>query len=290
MRQQQFTRFTNEARRAIVWAQDEARDRGHDHIGPAHLMLGLLTPDSGIAAAALAAFAVDRAELRARISGGMPPGGSRPTGLERLPFTLPAKKILELTLREALRLGHKYIGAEHILLAMIGQQEDMVAQTLRTFGVDLDSARAEVARLAGAHGMPVPGGQPAPEPTAGGSGRQHDAFGPRLTEVEARLAVAEQQHGLAAGPDLITPGPPAPGRARLRRAEKEYLPRLVSIEGRLARLGRSRGEPPRIPAPARQRVRPVDLWVRLWSADASLARIELHQHRQADSDRKADMP
>jgi hypothetical protein len=284
MQQQQFTRFTDEARRAVVWAQDEARDRCHDHIGPGHLMLGVLTPDYGIAAAALAAFAVDRAELRARISGGMPPGRSRSARLEHLPFTLPTKKILELTLREALHLRHKYIGAEHILLAMIRQQEDMVAQTLRTFGVDLDSARAEVARLVEAQGQPTPGGQAAPEATAGGSGRKHDDFGPRLAEVEARLAVAEQQNGLTAGPDVMTPIPTAPGLGRRRRTQDEYLPRLVSVESRLARLDQLHGVPPRVLAAARQRVRPADLWARLWSADARLAKIELQQHQLAADD------
>jgi len=285
MRQQLFTRFTDEARRAIVWAQDEARDRCHDHIGPGHIMLGLLTPDSGIAAAALAAFAVDRAELRARISGGMPPGGSRPRGPEHLPFTPSAKKILELTLREALQLRHKYIGAEHILLAMIREQEDMVAQTLRTFAVDLDLARAEVARLVEAQGQAVPGGQAAPEPTAGGRGRQRDDFGPRLAEVEVRLAVVEQRNGLTAGPGLMAPMPAAPGPARRPRTGEEYLPRLVSMEARLARLDRSRAVPYGLAA-AGQRVRPADLWARLWSADARLARIELQQDQQADPDQE----
>jgi hypothetical protein len=288
MQQQQFTRFTDDARRAFVWAREEATDRGHDCIRSGHIMLGLLTPDSGIVAGALAAFAVDRAELRARIGGGMPPGGSRPIAPNRLPFTPRAKKILELALREALYLGHKHIGAEHILLAMIREQEGVVAQTLRAFGVDMDSARAEVVRLVEAQGQPLPGGQTAPEPTAGGTRRQRDDFGPRLDAAEARLAAAEQRNGLTAGPEPMAAMPAVPGRVRRPRPGEEYLPRLVSMEARLARLDLLRGVPPRAPTAADQRVRPADLWARFWSADARLAKIELQQDQQADHGQEPD--
>jgi hypothetical protein len=289
MQQQRFTRFTDDARRAIVWAQEEARDRGHDYIGSGHIMLGLLTPESGIVAGVLAAFAVDRAELRDRIGGGMPPGGSRSGAPDKLPFTPRAKKILELALREALHLRHKYIGAEHILLAMIREQEGLVAQTLRAFGVDIDPARTDVARLVEAQGQLLPGVQTASEPAAGRTRQRRDDFGPWLDAAEARLALAEQQNCLTAGPELMAAMSAVPGRVRRSRPGEAYLPRLVSMEARLARLELLCGGLPRASAAADRRVRPADLWARFWSADARLARIELQQE-QAGHGREPDAP
>jgi ATP-dependent Clp protease ATP-binding subunit ClpA len=268
MQQQGFTRFSDEARHAVIWAQEEAMDRGHDCIGSGHIMLGLLTADSG-AAKVLAALGVDRAELLARISSGMPPGRARPGTPKQLAFSPRAKKILELTLREALQLRHQYMGAEHILLALIREEQGQVAQTLRAFSVDLDPARAEVVRLVEVQGQPLSAGQTAAEPARAGKRQKRDDFGPRLDAVETRLTIAEERNGLTA----------AQGRPR---PEEEYLPRLVSLEARLARLELQRGVPPRPQAAAKRRVRPADLWQRFWSADARLARIELQQDQEAN--------
>ena len=267
---EQFSRFTDDARRVIVWAQEEGRDRGQDYIDDGHIMLALLTLNSGVAADALASFSEDRAELRARIEGGIPPGTGRAAVPKQVPFTPRAKKVLELTLREALRLGHSYIGAEHILLALIAEQEGLAAQTLLAFGVGLNPACAEVARLVRERGQAQPAGS-----GAGAAAARHgpDEFGPRLTSVEIRLAAVEQQYDAAAQAGTTVAPPDAPGRARRQRPGEEFVPRLALLEARLASIDQARGVMPPEPAAVsgRKGVRPADLWARLHSADARLA-------------------
>ena len=137
-----FERFTDRARRVLVIAQDEARDLGHPFIRPEHIGLGLLRSE-GAGGRALADLGVTYEVTRARVVAGVPTGESRAG--ERLPFTPEAKKVLELSLREALGLGHNYIGTEHLLLGLIRQSEGS-ASTL--FDADTDVLRARALQYA----------------------------------------------------------------------------------------------------------------------------------------------
>ena len=137
-----FERFTDRARQAIVVAQDEARDLGHPFIRPEHLALGL-TMSEGLAGQALEEFGVTHDGIRERVAAAMPASEAR-TG-ERLPFTPEAKKALELSLREALRLKHSYIGTEHLLLGLLRRDERLAADV---FQVDGDLLRTRVVQLA----------------------------------------------------------------------------------------------------------------------------------------------
>jgi ATP-dependent Clp protease ATP-binding subunit ClpA len=121
-----FERFTDRARRGIVLAQDEARALGHPQIGPEHLGLGLLQSD-GVSGQVLREFGVTYEETRERLVALRPAGETLAVAGERLPFSPAAKKVLELSLREALRLGHKYIGTEHILLGLLRSDEQLTA-------------------------------------------------------------------------------------------------------------------------------------------------------------------
>src|SRR5579859_8008503 len=119
---QGFTRFTPRARNTVMAAQNEARVAGHSQIGPEHLVLGLLTEPGGLAAAAIGARGVSLEDVRQAVTAALPPPAAEvPTVI---PFDTQARKALELTFREALRLGHDYIGTEHILLAVLELEDD----------------------------------------------------------------------------------------------------------------------------------------------------------------------
>jgi ATP-dependent Clp protease ATP-binding subunit ClpC len=137
-----FERFTDRARQVIVVAQDEARELGHPLIRPEHLALGLLQ-GKGVACRALGDFGVTYDETRARILAATPAG--EVLAGERLPFTPEAKKVLEHSLREALRLKHKYIGTEHLLLGLLRTDEHLAADL---FAVNLELLRARVIQYA----------------------------------------------------------------------------------------------------------------------------------------------
>ena len=137
-----FERFTDRARRAIVVGQDEARDLGHPFIRPEHLALGL-TKSEGLGGQALEEFGVTYAGTRERLLAIYPAGEAR-TG-ERLPFTPEAKKALELSLREALRLKHNYIGTEHLLLGLLRRDEHLAPGLFR---VDAELLRTRLVQLA----------------------------------------------------------------------------------------------------------------------------------------------
>ena len=127
-----FERFTDRARRVVVFAQEEAGLLGHNYIGTEHLLLGLVHDDEGVARQALSA-------VRAQVEEIIGQGQVAPTG--HMPFTPRAKKVLELSLREALQLGHSYIGTEHILLGLVREGEGVAAQVLQQLGADLDLDR-----------------------------------------------------------------------------------------------------------------------------------------------------
>src|SRR5205085_823256 len=140
-----FERFTDRARRVIVLAQEEAGLLNHNYIGTEHILLGLVREREGIAAKALELLGVSLDEVRAQVEEIIGHGESAPTG--QIPFTPRAKKVLELSLREALQLGHNYIGTEHILLGLLREGEGVAAQVLVRLGADLARIREMVTQL-----------------------------------------------------------------------------------------------------------------------------------------------
>ena len=140
-----FERFTDRARRVVVLAQDEARRLEHDYIGTEHLLLGLIREGDGVANRALAALGVTESAVRAEVERIIGRGQHAPRG--HIPFTPRAKKVLELSLREALQMGHNYIGTEHILLGLIREGEGVAAEVLRELGAELERVRRTVIQL-----------------------------------------------------------------------------------------------------------------------------------------------
>src|SRR5215467_4394646 len=181
-----FERFTDRARRVVVLAQEEARMLNHNYIGTEHILLGLIHEGEGVAAKALESLGISLEAVRNQVEEIIGQGGSSPSG--HIPFTPRAKKVLELSLREALQLGHNYIGTEHILLGLIREGEGVAAQVLVKLGADLSRVRQRVIQLLS--GFPGPGGAEKAGATAGGSSEQTpsgslvlDQFGRNLTQL-----------------------------------------------------------------------------------------------------------
>jgi ATP-dependent Clp protease ATP-binding subunit ClpC len=154
-----FERFTDRARKIVVFAQEEARLLKHDYIGTEHLLLGLIREGEGVAAKTLESMGISLEAIRSEVVGTVGEGDGAPSG--HIPFTARAKKVLELSLREALQLGHDYIGTEHILLGLIREGEGVAAQVLGKLGADLDRVRASVNQLVSGMGI-VPSSEVAP--------------------------------------------------------------------------------------------------------------------------------
>src|SRR5689334_19472658 len=140
-----FERFTDRARRVVVLAQEEARMLNHNYIGTEHILLGLIHGGEGVAAKALESLDISLEAVRAQVEEIIGQGQQAPSG--HIPFTPRAKKVLELSLREALQLGHNYIGTEHILLGLIREGEGVAAQVLMKLGADLNRVRQQVIQL-----------------------------------------------------------------------------------------------------------------------------------------------
>ncbi|HYO86871.1 MAG TPA: ATP-dependent Clp protease ATP-binding subunit [Dermatophilaceae bacterium] len=140
-----FERFTDRARRVVVLAQEEARMLNHNYIGTEHILLGLIHEGEGVAAKALESLNISLDAVREQVQEIIGKGQQAPTG--HIPFTPRAKKVLELSLREALQLGHNYIGTEHILLGLIREGEGVAAQVLVKLGADLTRVRQQVIQL-----------------------------------------------------------------------------------------------------------------------------------------------
>jgi ATP-dependent Clp protease ATP-binding subunit ClpC len=140
-----FERFTDRARRVVVLAQEEARMLNHNYIGTEHILLGLIHEGEGVAAKALESLGISLEAVRSQVEEIIGQGQAAPTG--HIPFTPRAKKVLELSLREALQLGHNYIGTEHILLGLIREGEGVAAQVLQKLGADLNRVRQQVIQL-----------------------------------------------------------------------------------------------------------------------------------------------
>ncbi|MGH9117778.1 MAG: ATP-dependent Clp protease ATP-binding subunit [Acidimicrobiales bacterium] len=183
-----FERFTDRARRVVVLAQEEARLLNHNYIGTEHILLGLIHEGEGVAAKALESLGISLEAVRAQVEEIIGQGGSSPSG--HIPFTPRAKKVLELSLREALQLGHNYIGTEHILLGLIREGEGVAAQVLVKLGADLSRVRQQVIQLLSGYSGPGGSSEKAGA-TAGASGGEQqpsgslvlDQFGRNLTQL-----------------------------------------------------------------------------------------------------------
>ena len=140
-----FERFTDRARRVLVLAQEEARLLNHSFIGTEHILLGLIHEGEGVAAKALEQLGISLEAVREKVEETIGLSGTAPTGSP--PFTPRAKKVLELSLREALQLGHNYIGTEHMLLGLVREGEGVAAQVLVSLGADLARVRQQVIQL-----------------------------------------------------------------------------------------------------------------------------------------------
>jgi ATP-dependent Clp protease ATP-binding subunit ClpC len=178
-----FERFTDRARRVVVLAQQEARMLDHNYIGTEHILLALIREGDGVAAKALTAMGISLDAMRQAVEDIIGHGENPPPASGHIPFTPRAKKVLELSLREALQLSNDYIGTEHILLALIREGDGVAAQVLVGVGVDLNRARQQVIELL--HGrrekdVPAPPATPAADDVLG-----------RLASVAARLSAIE---------------------------------------------------------------------------------------------------
>jgi len=177
-----FERFTDRARRVVVLAQEEARMLNHNYIGTEHILLGLIHEGEGVAAKSLESLGISLEGVRSQVEEIIGQGQQAPSG--HIPFTPRAKKVLELSLREALQLGHNYIGTEHILLGLIREGEGVAAQVLVKLGADLNRVRQQVIQLLSGY----QGKEPA---EAGGRGSEGtpstslvlDQFGRNLTQA-----------------------------------------------------------------------------------------------------------
>ena len=210
-----FERFTDQSRRVLVLAQEEARRLDQGFIGTEHLLLGLLRENEGVAALALQAQGVSTEMVRAAVRATVAPSGAATSAPP--PFTPRAKKVLELALREALRLGHNYVGSDHLLLGVV-RGPGVAADVLTSLGVDLSELGAEVADRLGAGSAPPP-------PT-------HDEVEIARRELEAarrfvQLLAAEVRATDPAAVELVDRI--APVLARLHALHGEALNRLVQM-------------------------------------------------------------
>ena len=190
-----FERFTDRARRVVVLAQEEARLLNHNYIGTEHILLGLIHEGEGVAAKALESLGISLESVRGQVEEIIGQGGNSPSG--HIPFTPRAKKVLELSLREALQLGHNYIGTEHILLGLIREGEGVAAQVLVKLGADLARVREQVIQLLSAYGgiSGMGHGEKAGASSGGTAGETSsgshvlDQFGRNLTQLARENAL-----------------------------------------------------------------------------------------------------
>jgi ATP-dependent Clp protease ATP-binding subunit ClpA len=206
-----FERFTDRARRVVVLARQEARHLGHDHVGTEHILLGLLREGEGVAVNALVALGIDLQDVRQRVDRQIGRGAQAPSG--HVPFTGPAKHVLELSLREALQFGHNYIGTEHILLGLIREEDGVAARVLAEVGADAGNVRRQVVLLL--HGYAAAQSQQAQSQQAQsqqaqsrqtiasvltGRGRRIDEIHQGIEAIMARLTAIEDALGIPSSP------------------------------------------------------------------------------------------
>ena len=180
-----FERFTDRARRVVVLAQEEARLLNHNYIGTEHILLGLIHEGEGVAARGLESLGISLDSVRSQVVEIIGQGQQSPSG--HIPFTPRAKKVLELSLREALQLGHNYIGTEHILLGLIREGEGVAAQVLQKLGADLPKVRQTVIQLlsgvSGEESSQSGGGSQSSRESSPSGSTVLDQFGRNLTQM-----------------------------------------------------------------------------------------------------------
>ncbi|WP_432507412.1 ATP-dependent Clp protease ATP-binding subunit [Kineococcus arenarius] len=176
-----FERFTDRARRVVVLAQEEARMLNHNYIGTEHILLGLIHEGEGVAAKALESLGISLDAVREQVQEIIGQGQQAPSG--HIPFTPRAKKVLELSLREALQLGHNYIGTEHILLGLIREGEGVAAQVLVKLGADLNRVRQQVIQLLSGYQGKEPATAGGPQEGTPSGSLVLDQFGRNLTQA-----------------------------------------------------------------------------------------------------------
>ncbi|MDA8435848.1 MAG: ATP-dependent Clp protease ATP-binding subunit [Actinomycetales bacterium] len=176
-----FERFTDRARRVVVLAQEEARMLNHNYIGTEHILLGLIHEGEGVAAKALESLGISLEAVRQQVEEIIGQGQQAPSG--HIPFTPRAKKVLELSLREALQLGHNYIGTEHILLGLIREGEGVAAQVLVKLGADLNRVRQQVIQLLSGYQGKEPQQAGGPAEGTPSTSLVLDQFGRNLTQA-----------------------------------------------------------------------------------------------------------
>ena len=182
-----FERFTERARQVVVLAQEEARTLKHNYIGTEHILLGLIREEEGLAARVLEALDIELGRVRAQIVRIV--GSAEEVTTGQIPFTPRARKVLELALREALSLGHNYIGTEHILLGLVRENEGVAARVLLDFDADAEKIRSEVTRMLSGPGGRRQGVEPLPRELHGiEAWIDHD-----LLRAEVRLSASGQQ-------------------------------------------------------------------------------------------------
>jgi ATP-dependent Clp protease ATP-binding subunit ClpC len=204
-----FERFTDRARRVVVLAQEEARMLNHNYIGTEHVLLGLAHEGEGIAAKALDALGIHLEAVREQVEEIIGQGQQAPSG--HIPFTPRAKKVLELSLRESLQLGHNYIGTEHILLGLVREGEGVAAQVLVRLGADLNRVRLQVIKL-----------------VRGGHGEAQE-FGPRQTPLSRDFMLVEIQNTLRTVANRLTAIERHLGMGEGQAAAQDDLPAAGSV-------------------------------------------------------------
>jgi len=184
-----FERFTDRARRVVVLAQEEARMLNHNYIGTEHILLGLIHEGEGVAAKALESLGISLDAVRQQVEEIIGRGQEVPSG--HIPFTPRAKKVLELSLRESLQLGHNYIGPEHMLLGLVREGDGVAAQILVKLGADPNRLRQQVIELVhGYQGQDVESA--ASRPGGGAPADLPDDVLVRFDELERRLTALER--------------------------------------------------------------------------------------------------
>ena len=237
-----FEKFTERARKVVVLAQDEARHFNHNYIGTEHLLLGLIREEDGVAARVLRQLGVHLDEARGQVENivGYGEEGLNP----QLPFTPRTNKVLQLALREAMQLGHDYVGTEHFLLGLVREAEGVAARVLLNLGVEPDAVRREVVRR-------LPGGEPEPDPfdeveqrneegeksrtlfrgRVGGIGAELNLPGPLAVTVDANYAYRSYV-ATEGGPTAVEPGDVADLlRAGLHEIDVHSLEAVIELLG-----------------------------------------------------------
>jgi ATP-dependent Clp protease ATP-binding subunit ClpA len=219
-----FERFTDRARQVVVLAQEEARMLNHNYIGTEHLLLALVREGHGVAAKALESLGISLEAVRQQVEEIIGRGKKAPSG--HIPFTPRAKKVLELSLRESLQLGHDYIGTEHILLGLLREGEGVAAQVLVRLGADLNRVREEVVQLLARHQGAEPAVRTVRARPFPGRARlsQEDRIIGMLDDLSARLRAVEEHLGLRPPAESEQPGEDAaaePGEAEPGQRERD---------------------------------------------------------------------